>query len=228
MKEIKLYARQVNPGHQDCDYLWREIKDINSEKVCITGNRDYMGVTTEEYDTFTNHIYETMHYLTMDGEITGNTGYETFEEFVNDYFYTSSKDKYNQKELAKWKELIVDFLNENVEIDEEFICRGLSIMTGKEYSYWTIRGCCQREWQILYAPIGIDADYYEKVYFNMGTEWQLSYDEDFEDCWWYYSLADDEDKIREDLVSNEGCEVDEVKIYKWVGQHYVDDYEEVV
>lgn len=223
----KYYAKQVPPEHQDCCYLWDDVLMENTDKICITGNRDSAGVTTEEYDIFVKAIYNVDKYLRIDGELANKCCYDSFEEFVDDLFHTSSKPIYNEQELIQWKELFIDFMNKETNIDEDFICRGLSIMTGKEYDNWTIRGCCQSEWNILFAPKGTDYNYYQTIYFNQGTEWLISEKEDFEDCYGYYSVQSYEDDIVKDLAEECGCKINEIKVLAFDGYIQTPKYREI-
>ncbi len=113
--------------------------------------------------------------------------YIKMEEFAGMYpgVYISGNRQYNG-----FTDDLFDTIEER--FDDNRICRALSLLTGIKYKRHTIRGCCQGEWQNLYAPANCDSgtiQCIETEYFNLGTEWYVWTEEDGESegftVYWY-------------------------------------------
>lgn len=113
---------------------------------------------------------------------------------------------------------------------EKRILRALHLMTGKRYEKRTIRGCCQGDWQEVYYPV---ADYtresldtLETGYFNLGTEWNITTEED-PDGYYMYCYEYGADAIRAEIASAEETTPENVTLLEFDGWSRTPKYKEV-
>ena len=119
-------------------------------------------------------------------------------------------------------------------MEESILCELLEIVTGKSWSYRTISGCAQGDWQRVIYPTDEwtekSLEAFEMEYFNMGSEWIIhdgdsepENPEDITGCSVYcHGWSDDE--IKAEILAEFGSEGDEVVLYKFSGYHYIPTY----
>lgn len=111
---------------------------------------------------------------------------------------------------------------------EKRILRALHLLTGKRYNVYTLRGCCQGDWQTVYYPVEEYTrealNVLEIEYFNLGTEWAVNVD----GCDVYvYAYSDTPEKIREEIAAAVGAKMEEIQLHTFTGWKRTPEYEEV-
>lgn len=223
-----IYARQVSPEYQESPMCY--IDDIY-ENVIFAGNRDFKGRTTYEYDKIVANI-DCLSDLSDIG--TRYSYYDNITDLVNSNFPKNSGN-YSPRQIGKWRKLIERYNVCSSDEERDIICEALTLMTGKQYDYHCIRGCCQGDWQYIYYPIDDYndkmLDIIEKDYFNEGSEW-IIHDEDEEpespediNGTGMYCFEWGEDDIKQEIANAFNCSRDEVVLYKFTGYSRVPNYE---
>lgn len=179
--------------------LW--LNDIvDVEGIVIDGNRNYKSYTISEFD-------EVIDALEMG-------------EFDKAYL-PATVDAEQLDILAKH---YCDSIN-----PQKIIEKALSIVTGQNWEYQCIRGCCQSEWNYIYYRADLwtdkELEYFEVEYFNAGEEWRIV-DENGEECYYYTHEWNDIYKTRE-LAGAIGCSVAELTLYAFDGWERTPKYKEV-
>lgn len=107
--------------------------------------------------------------------------------------------------------------------ENNILCKVLSIVTGREWDWRIIRGCCQSDWNEIFYPVddwsreALAA--FETMYFNTGSEWIIHDEENTpegpEDISGYscYIVADTEEGIRKELAAVAGCAPSDLVIW---------------
>lgn len=163
---MKIYARQIPPEEQESPL---DIFSIDTDYINLTGNRNY--------NKHVSLLFESVRDALHDGEISEVWNEDnrdgTLEEAIKEILPPSGRMEYTHKEAWKMAEIATDYYygaDEN-----KAMCALLSIVTGKEWKYKTLHGCCQSDW--VYAFYPADAwtpetlEAFEAEYFNTGTEW---------------------------------------------------------
>lgn len=249
MAKIKYYAVQVSPEDQDPMF-----ESSSWPGWIVTGNRDYKGFATAEYEKlFGRDKYS-------DGRL--------IDAMMDDYQQMIEKDEhavcsnvkallvddlgsYNHdwtpEQLEQWEEILsFDYSEKDwSRREKEMKCRALSLLTGREYTHSQIHGDCQSDWQDCYYPA--DEDFLlhdlEMTYFNTGEEWEVCDAAEIEEQGLpapangneVYDLMEvstsyyiDGFHSRENLAIALGCKPDEIKMWCWKGYRKVSEYEEIV
>ena len=218
----KYIAKQIPPGYQESPLMmggdnW---EGTWLEGLCIWGNPDYKGYKTPELEVLLDELeHLTDDYKDIKGQ-SGYSAYETFPEAVNGFF-----PDYKGSDWKAWENICEAFLDAGWDFTESIVCKGLTLLTGKEYHYQTIHGCCQSEWQVVYYPIGEwnkeQLASIEAQYFNTGEEWIVSEKpldentrpEDIEGVS-YYTIGWNDEQTRQELADAMGCEPEDIIMYK--------------
>lgn len=147
-----IYAKQVNPAYQISPMFEDDFFDDPLD-FAIFGNKDY-------HERVPAHMRDVIYYL-------DRFDIESVED-INSYFPGARKETENKILLELCKEYQNNF-------DIEIFCKIYSLITGEKWTYTTIRGCSQREWQyFLYIHSHYNNDLLNRIeieYFNYGTEW---------------------------------------------------------
>lgn len=247
MSEIKYYAVQVAPEDQDPNF-----DRCNWWGWTVTGNRDYEGFTTAEYNKLFGTtlcggcLLDEMLYLYQqlkkdDGHALYNTLEELLQEELGDY----NRD-WTPKQLEQWQEILsFDYSKPGSRLAEENMkCKALSLLCNQEYAYQEIHGVCQSDWQRCYYPKDEESllGDMEMQYFNTGEEWEICDAAEIEeqglpapangngvyDLEVSTSYYIDGSCSRENLAKALGCKPDEIKMWRWKGYRKISEYEEDV
>ena len=136
--------------------------------------------------------------------------------------YKKDDRKYTWQEVHRIASLLPG------DYDSNKVCALLSIVTGEEWDYGTINGCCQSDWQYVFYPVArydrAALNVLEAEYFNTGTEW-LVHDsdepvEDADDVEGYTVYITDYDEKR-GLAEAIGCSEDELVLFEYTGMKQV-------
>lgn len=240
MAEIKYYAAQVAPEDQDPNF-----DRCNWWGWTVTGNRNYEGFTTAEY----NKLFGTtlcggclldemldLYQQMKDGD--GHALYNTLEELLQEELGDYNRD-WTPEQLEQWKEI----LSQEVPKWDNMKCKALSLLCNREYAYKTIYGVCQSDWQRCYYPKEEEnlLDELEMEYFNTGEEWDVVDAEELKDRGEltpedgvnimrmesiYCSAYIDGFRARENLAHVLDCRPEEIKMWRWKGYRKISEYEE--
>lgn len=238
MAEIKYYAAQVAPEDQDPNF-----DRCNWWGWTVTGNRDYKGFTTAEYDKLfgSNGNVGALDLMVEEYQImvenVNNSEYNTLEELLQGELGDYNRD-WTPEQLEQWKEI----LSQEVPRWENMKCKALSLLCNREYAYKTIYGVCQSDWQRCYYPKDEESllGDMEMQYFNTGEEWEVcdaveieeqglpapANGNDAYDLEVSTSYYIDGSCSRENLAKALGCKPDEIKMWRWKGYRKISQYEE--
>ena len=248
MAEIKYYAAQVAPEDQDPNF-----DRCNWWGWTVTGNRDYEGFVTAEY----NKLFGTtlcggclldemldLYQQMKDGD--RHALYSTLEELLREELGDYNRD-WTPEQLEQWKEILsFDYSKPGSRLAEENMkCKALSLVCNREYAYKEIHGDCQGDWQRCYYPKDEEnlLGDLEMQYFNTGEEWKVVSVEDLkgygepapkdgQDTMDTEAMTDfcyiDGFHARENLAEYLGCQPDEIKMWRWKGYRKISEYEEDV
>ena len=175
---MKIYAKQVSAEYQESPLF---IEGCFPDNIILTGNRDYNSHTTPEFDQIKDHFEDMAgtwendrFFFQWNGagydKITKKPDY-TLQELLTDYGFTRPDGKpWTTKQRHEWR-----LLMEREELGDDGIIKALQLLTGKAWKAFTIRGCCQSDWQSGFCPVdewsreALKA--FEIEYFNTGTEY---------------------------------------------------------
>ena len=232
---MKIYAKQVSPEYQESPFYLFGPDDLYTG-VIFTGNRQYNSRTTPEFDKIQAGLDDLTNTLDYNGKFLPGRWYENITEAVNDLMPAPQhKARYSTRDIKAWREIATEWYittNENA-----LLCRALQLVTGKEYEYTTIRGCCQGDWQEIIFPVEeYDRDalaIIEADYFNTGTEW-IIHDESNdpegpEDISGYslYCYGWNVDQIRQEIADAAGAAAEAVTMYEFAGYNKTTKYNKV-
>lgn len=240
MAEIKYYAAQVAPEDQDPNF-----DRCNWWGWTVTGNRDYEGFVTAEYNKLFGTTLcggclfdEMLDLYQQMKEGDGHALYSTLEELLQEELGDYNRD-WTPEQLEQWKEI----LSQEVPRWENMKCKALSLLCNREYAYKAIHGVCQSDWQRCYYPKDEEnlLGDLEMQYFNTGEEWEVCDAAEIEEQGLpapangneVYDLMEvstsyyiDGSYSRENLAKALGCKPDEIKMWRWKGYRKISEYEE--
>ena len=246
MAKIKYYAAQVAPEDQDPNF-----DRCNWWGWTVTGNRNYEGFMTAEY----NKLFGTtlcggclldemldLYQQMKDGD--RHALYSTLEELLQEELSDYNRD-WTPEQLEQWKQILsFDYSKPGSKLAEENMkCKALSLLCNREYAYKEIHGVCQGDWQCCYYPKegeNLLSDL-EMQYFNTGEEWDVVDAEELKDRGEltpedgvnimrmesiYCSAYIDGFRARENLAHVLDCRPEEIKMWRWKGYRKISEYEE--
>ena len=203
---IKAKAYQVAPEYQHSpldDYGCCEL-----HAMAIVGNKDFKAYTCDEYDVVDAFVEER-----LNGELHS----------VPSSLPRLDKAPYSDWEIQYIESVCNQYIKGRISRNQA-ITEIISLYTKHHWTYKTIRGTVQSEWQILLYdtiiyPIG-DAriDEIEKAYFNLGTEWEITFiDENEEYIASHYSYKDRPEEIKQDIAEAVELDVSEIEFHQFDG-----------
>ena len=246
MAEIKYYAAQVAPEDQDPNF-----DRCNWWGWTVTGNRDYEGFVTAEYNKLFGTTLcggclfdEMLDLYQQMKEFDGHALYSTLEELLQEELGDYNRD-WTPEQLEQWKQILsFDYSKPGSKLAEENMkCKALSLLCNREYAYKEIHGVCQGDWQCCYYPKegeNLLSDL-EMQYFNTGEEWDVVDAEELKDRGEltpedgvnimrmesiYCSAYIDGFRARENLAHVLDCRPEEIKMWRWKGYRKISEYEE--
>ena len=155
----KLIARQVPPENQ----IW-EWYNEDPDSVIIFGNEELPSYTYNE------SVLESVEFA-YDYFAYKRSGYE-FDEDVYTFCEAYGLCIYD----------VENIFEENADNWEDAACQLLNKIEGGNWKYRMITGSVQREWNILFYDATFydesDIKRFEGVYFGLGSEWDLYYEDD--------------------------------------------------
>lgn len=220
---MKIYARQVAPEYQRSPFVFNE-DFFNNIAVC--GN--------DHYYTYAPEIFKTVKCVLDDGNLADiidnfkdySYCYDTITDAIID-FLPPVKRKYSINAINALKKLVSEYTTCSVDDEKRILCSVLTIMTGEKWSWQTIEGNTQTEWNNIYYPVDKwtreALKRFECEYFNTGSEWIVHEDvgapEKPEDIVGYpiYCISLNEESIKAEIAEDEGVSADDVVLYAFDG-----------
>lgn len=238
-----LYAKQVAPEYQESPLFMGE--DFFPDNIILTGNRDYNAHTTPEFEQISRYFEEMAGAYENDRFFFqwNGKGYDkiakrpeyTLQELLKDYGFTRPDGKaWTTKQRHEWRLLL-----EEDELNDDGIIKALQLLTGKSWKAFTIRGCCQSDWQTGFCTVedwnGDALQNFEMEYFNTGSEW-IVHDEETEpenpeDITGYsiYCHGWNSEQIRQEIADAAGeSDPAAVVLYEFTGYTKTPEYRKAV
>ena len=232
---MKVYAKQVPPEYQESPLFLGD--DFFPDDIAVRGNRDYI----EHYPEVFERVYTVLSVGELAEVLEDRNGwkdwYKNITEAITEYL-PPEKAKYSTKDIGKLKKLVLQYAECSSREEDSILCAVLSVVTGQEWSYKIIRGCCQSDWNYIYYPVAnwsreaLSA--FEAEYFNTGTEWIVhdadSFPESPEDINGYsiYCHSWNEDGIAKEIADSVGGRPEDVKLWAFDGYMRSLKYREVI
>lgn len=210
----KIFAKTLNP--ENYDYLMYDIREDDGNEVYILGSRDFCDVDNKGY---LNKIKQVINdYDSWDYEYYYHN---SIKEFLNSMLPKKENGKkLSPKEMAYIKETLDKQDNETI------ICACLTIITGKQYEWKYLRGCCQGDVVKAFYPTTENekyVDFVESWYFGTGTEIEIhdcendpENPEDIEGYTFYTPTWNKEELKKEIKVECGYKENDDVEVVLWL------------
>ena len=222
---MKIYAKQVTPEHQESPLFMEEWP----ENVYVFGNRHYKDHGGDYIENIKNSMYDAADELKALPR--GGSYYDSFIDILADLIpEAENKKEYSRADRLKWRALLLKF-DDGAISDDDAITAALELITGNEYEYATIRGCCQGDWNNIIYPAEYGREwleYFEIEYFNTGDEWQISEGSpDADDCYYFYSHAWNDDGKRAEIAAAAGVDPADVVLYVFNGYIKTPEYRTV-
>lgn len=226
---MKINAYEMNPETVDYDNYF----DFDGwDDFIITGNRDYTDYHTD-YDLFNRIKRYCIEYDELLDEIDNIKLYDRYKnvtEIIYDYLgiKASTKQVHDIIETLKKPEnhCCTDYYS-----DDERIADLLTICEKREWTTEIIRGCCQRDCQIVFYPVDSYSDefinYIESIYFGTGAEYKICeydnppdevdsdnvYDDDGYFNYYGSNVTWNDDLLQKEIANETGVKPDDVSIY---------------
>lgn len=232
---MDIYARQVNPQFQQPDLFSDEFWN----GIYISGNDRYFGRTDDMYKS-AGEVLDNLCDVASDIE-QGYSAYNNIAEYLDDYAPRTDNRNYTADELKEWKYCAETYTNTRLRTNDRLsvFCKALGLISGMEYDWCEIHGCCQGDWNRVYYPTEKfsrdDISILECEYFNLGTEWVIDdsgekpESPDQIDGYYFYCHDTDMDKIRQEIAAADDCSPGEVHLYSYherVTEYYEPEQEE--
>lgn len=193
-----IYAKTTPP--EEANYDFEYDAKLYEPKIYIGGNRDFYGIRSDEIKE-AKELCDDMQY---------DCSYEP-------EYYGLTEEQFS--ELRK----IIQQENTLSEIEGEFVLKYLEFKNGVPYKRVAIRGCCQGDWNELYAQADMSNEEIREIeayYFNLGTEVCID-DSDKElqpeeiKGYYLYFPTWDTNEIKRRIAEYEGADVSEVVLYEF-------------
>lgn len=230
-----IYCKQIPPEYQESRLF--DDERTGTDYINVTGNRHYISRTSPLFDrvldTLDNgELSEVLDDMQNGGYYSGS--YRNATEAINDLL-APEKARYSTRDIHALKELVKAYAESGKEND--ILCKVLSVVTGREWEWQIIRGCCQGDWNEIFYPVeewsreALDA--FETMYFNTGEEWVIHDEENIpegpEEVNGYscYTVSGTEEGTRKELAEIAGCSPDDLVLWAFDGFIQVPQYKAV-
>lgn len=220
---MKIYARQVPPEYQESPLFMGDWP----ENVFVFGNRYFKdhAERLEDIRRGLEDIYDVCQ------------GWSHYSNLADVIPARDDGREYTRAERIKFAVLAEEYAETGTREENAVLCDALELITGLEYEYTEIRGCCQGDWQNIIYPAEYGREWlecFESEYFNTGSEWII---DDTGDAmpdpadivgWSLYAHAWGADAIRAEIAAAVGVNTDDVILYQFDGWTKTAKYQEVI
>lgn len=168
---MKIYAKQVSPEWQESPLF---IEGCFPDNIAVCGNRDFKEHKPEIFGKVKTTLEQGELAEVLENIKEWKDYYSNVTQAINEYL-PSVKGRYSTNAIHALKRLVSEYSTCSRNEEDTLLCRVLSLVTGKEWDYRTIRGSSQSDWNEVYFPVdewSMEALHtFESEYFNEGTEW---------------------------------------------------------
>lgn len=218
---MKIYARQIPPENQESRYGDDEFYD----GITVWGNKDYVGRKTDVFERVESAIDDAAYEFGCIRDKLVRSTYKSTAEIVGDLLRKENGEPYSRKEAREWERIFAEYGKRGESYN--ILCDALSLVTGKKYVAASIKGSCQRDWNVIYYAqddyTDEDIRRFEADYFNTGTEWMVhdggyepkSAEDIYGFCVYCYSW--NTAGIREEIADCAGCSPEDVVLFEFAG-----------
>ena len=163
----KIYARTLNPSSYD--YRPYDIRNDEGNMIIVDGGNKYIDIDNNGYLEDIKKMMK--EYDSWDFEYVYHN---SIKDLLEDYLPKKENGKrLSPLEMSKIKKSLYEY--------HEGIMACLKVITGKNYKWKTIRGCCQGEYADIFYPENEEnmVSWVEAWFFGTGTEVEV-HDCDYE------------------------------------------------
>ena len=231
---MKIYARQIMPEFQDSRIFDDDGNGV--EYINVWGNKDYQSRTSSVFDRVKECLDagELAEDIEAVMEKNPSAIYGNITEAINNQLWRDDGKPYSTRQIGKLKQLVLRYSECRSSEEDQILVDVLSIVTGEEWDYRNIHGCCQSEWNTVYYPVKYwtkeSLDAFETMYFNTGSEWivhegdtEPTSPEEINGCA-YYCVSWNDEGIKKELAEAAGGNVEDVVLYKYSGSVSIPTY----
>ena len=231
---MKIYARQIMPEFQDSRIFDDDGNGV--EYINVWGNKDYQSRTSSVFDRVKECLDagELAEDIEAVMEKNPSAIYGNITEAINNQLWRDDGKPYSTRQIGKLKQLVLRYSECRSSEEDQILVDVLSIVTGEEWDYRNIHGCCQSEWNTVYYPVKYwtkeSLDAFETMYFNTGSEWivhegdtEPTSPEEIDGCA-YYCVSWNDEGIKKELAEAGGGNVEDVVLYKYSGSVSIPTY----
>ncbi len=233
---MKIYARQINPAYQE-NFLFED-DGMGTDYINVWGNSDFECRTSNLFDRVkecldAGELAEAIKDISTGGYYS--SFYKNVTEAINNQLWRDDGKSYNTRQIGKLKKLVLQYSECSSSEEDQILVDVLSIVTGEEWDYREIRGCCQGELNNVYYPVEKWTEEmleeFEIMYFNTGSEWivhegdtEPTSPEEINGCA-CYCLSWDDDGIKKEIAEVAGGNAEDVVLYKYAGSVSIPTYQ---
>lgn len=231
---MKIYARQIMPEFQDSRIFDDDGNGV--EYINVWGNKDYQSRTSSVFDRVKECLDagELAEDIEAVMEKNPSAIYGNITEAINNQLWRDDGKPYSTRQIGKLKQLVLRYSECRSSEEDQILVDVLSIVTGEEWDYRNIHGCCQSEWNTVYYPVKYwtkeSLDAFETMYFNTGSEWivhegdtEPTSPEEIDGCA-YYCVSWNDEGIKKELAEAAGGNAEDVVLYKYAGSVSIPTY----
>lgn len=228
---MKIYAKQIPPEQQDG---WRFMEDSEElKKLTILVRRKYE-LKSDDFARVSSELNELAEEF--DDQKAGRGWYNNFSTACYDLIRRNDGKKYSTQQIHRIKEILTDYGNSDYRASDEqsAIAELMTVMTGKQYFWKCLRGCCQGDWADVCYPADDwtveQLNYLETCFWNTGTEIEIDDTDsgyvpaDKINGYVFYSDGWNADKIKKDIAEQAGCKPEDVVYYEFDGYTQIPRY----
>lgn len=183
---------------------------------CVYGNRDYIDRTTDIFKSLIKILSSDDIQYELEKLENETSEYNTVEEIINDYMYFCDINRKFDHKQALEIVYYIGLYDKGSREEQNALAGLLTMITGKQWDYCLISGCCQSEWNYLYYDCTVwneeTIKQFETLYYNLGYEMEISDNEEMSNSYWSYGYEWNEEKRLQEIAENANCTVDELVI----------------
>lgn len=212
-----IVAKQIPPDLQQSPI---DLTYVEWEGMAVDGNSRLKTYYCNEYE-------QTKDFLSYCLSYAWDEAIDTDKQLLTIVkSYLSTRGDISVDVAKKIWNILVEFDNSKLTMSDAII-KVLSIWCNSPWKVYTIRGSVQGEWQDVYYNSSMfsikDIETFEKDYFNLGTEWKIT-DEDNQESWNIYCYEYDDEKLKKEIAESINHDLSDIVFEKFDGYEQVPKY----
>lgn len=224
---MKITAKQVPPEYQESPIFW-DLEAGPLDGLELYGNRRLNRHTSTLFDALPGILDDLA--AIWDNMTHGFYDSCDWAEELADMAAPQGRPAYTREERAQtWPALLARWIDA-AHTTPELYCDALELITGAEWDFCTLRGCCQSDWQeCIYRADMWSQEALKNLeieYFNTGTEWHVIWPDEPAGVH-IYCHAWNDDGQRAELAEAVGCDPGDIILQRFTGWTRTAQYEEV-